>query len=67
MNELGFQRAQVLWSCPSEVGQGKKTAGGGRKKLDMKDITGLPSAAILHNAKLHKRFFIAPKWEIYSL
>ena len=36
-------------------------------KLDMKDITGFPSAAILHNAKLHKRFFIAPKWEIYSL
>ena len=36
-------------------------------ELDMKDITGLPSAAILHNAKLHKRFFIAPKWEIYRL
>ena len=36
-------------------------------KLDMKDITGFPSAAILHNAELHKRFFIASKWEIYSL
>ena len=36
-------------------------------KLDMKGITGFPSAAILHNAKLHKRFFIAPKWEIYRL
>ena len=30
MNELGFQRAQVLWSCPRKVGQGRKTAGGGR-------------------------------------
>ena len=36
-------------------------------KLDMKDITGFPSAAILHNAKLHKRFFIASKREIYRL
>ena len=27
MNELGFQRAQVLWSCPRKVGQGRKTAG----------------------------------------
>ena len=26
----GFQRAQVLWSCPRKVGQGRKTAGGGR-------------------------------------
>ena len=41
---------------------GRRTVG-----VDMKDITGFPSAAILHNAKLHKRFFIAPKWEIYRL
>ena len=27
MNELGFQRAAVLWSCPRKVGQGRKTAG----------------------------------------
>ena len=41
---------------------GRRTVG-----VDMKDITGFPSAAILHNAKLHKIFFIAPKWEIYRL
>ena len=36
-------------------------------KLDTRDITGFPSAAILHNAELHKRFFIASKREIYRL
>ncbi len=37
------------------------------EELDTKDIIASPSAAILHNAKLHKRFFIKPKWEIYRL
>jgi len=27
-------------------------------KLDMKGITGFPSAAILHNAKLRKRYLV---------
>ena len=68
MKELGFQRAQVLWSFSRKEGShreencGRRTVG-----VDMKDITGFQSAAILHNAKLHKRFFIAPKWEIYRL
>ena len=53
---------------PKEGGFSREENCGRRTgELDMKDITGLPSAAILHNAKLHKRFFIAPKWEIYSL
>ena len=53
---------------PKEGGFSREENCGRRTgELDMKDITGLPSAAILHNAKLHKRFFIAPKWEIYRL
>ena len=51
-DNFGFQRMVILWSCPRKVGQGRKTAGGGRKKLDMKDITGLPSAAILTWGKI---------------
>ena len=53
---------------PKEGGVSREENCGRRtEELDKKDITGLPSAAILHNAKLHKRFFIAPKWEIYRL
>ena len=34
MNQLGFQRAQVLWSCPRKEGSQGRTADGrtGREK-----------------------------------
>ena len=64
---IGIPKGVSPLVVPKEGGSREENCGRRTGELDMKDITGLPSAAILHNAKLHKRFFIAPKWEIYSL
>ena len=64
---IGIPKGASPLVVPKEGGSREENCGRRTEELDMKDITGFQSAAILHNAKLHKRFFIAPKWEIYRL
>ena len=64
---IGIPKGASPLVVPKEGGSREENCVRRTVKLDMKDITGFPSAAILHNAKLHKRFFIASKREIYRL